>query len=352
MLTSNREVFAGNGMETSTSSRYILLHVFPAPEVAEPWRQFLARIEQPAHYNAPEFFLEPHWENRQPFAVLAFQANKVTGVVTGIHEGNHLVCGVQSRPQVCFDKSVDQVSTSESLIRGLLEEAGGAKRITVFSWNWNPLPEFERHGYRRRDLEGTVVLDLRRGRDTLYKDSHENRKRNIKIALKQGIEVVAEQTPEDVAGYWEVYSAWRKTDRKVIHHNLSRDAIEKIHTLSGNNRRFLARYQGKVIAATGLRFFPGGLIEYANNCSYDEYMQLRPNDLLIWRTIEWACEKGFSAYSLGAAHPFLRKSGGSVVPIYRYSLDRTFLHYDDLKENLLNKARVLRRLLSARLKTK
>jgi len=185
------------------------------------------------------------------------------------------------------------------------------------------------------------VLDLRRGPDALYKDSHENRKRNIKAALKQGVEVVPEQTAEDVAAYWEVYSAWRKTERKVIHHNLSRAAIEKIHTLTGNNLRFLARYQGKVIAATGLRFYPGGLIEYANNCSYDEYMYLRPNDLVIWRTIEWACEKGFSAYSLGGAHPFLRKSGGRLIQIYRYSLDRSFLHHQELTENLLRKGRGL-----------
>jgi CelD/BcsL family acetyltransferase involved in cellulose biosynthesis len=70
-------------------------------------------------------------------------------------------------------------------------------------------------------------------------------------------------------------------------------------------------------------------------------MYLRPNDLLIWRTIEWACQQGFTKYCLGGAHSFLRKSGGSIVPICRYRLDRTFLHRRDLKENIRARARSL-----------
>src|ERR1017187_8244717 len=58
------------------------------------------------------------------------------------------------------------------------------------------------------------------------------------------------------------------------------------------------------------------------------------NDLLIWKTIQWACEQGFWKYSLGGAHPFLRKWEGTIVPIYRYRLDRTFLRRHDFREDL------------------
>jgi hypothetical protein len=80
-------------------------------------------------------------------------------------------------------------------------------------------------------------------------------------------------------------------------------------------------------------------VEYANNCSLDEFINLRPNDLLLWRTIEWACQKGFTKYSLGAAHPFLRKSGGTVTPICRYRLDRSLFHQHDLKDSARSQAR-------------
>jgi len=107
-----------------------------------------------------------------------------------------------------------------------------------------------------------------------------------------------------------------------------------VHRLMGNHRRFLAWYKGKPIAATCVRFCPGGLIECTANSSLDGFEAVRPNDLLIWRTIEWACTQGFPRYSLGAAHPFLRKSGGVVEPIDRYQLDRTLLHRHQFKENL------------------
>jgi hypothetical protein len=140
------------------------------------------------------------------------------------------------------------------------------------------------------------------------------------------VEIFEVSTARDLSDYWDVYCAWRKTERKTIHANGDFDKAAEVHRLRTTHRRFLARYKGKAIAATTVRFYPKGLIEYSANCSIDEFNRFRPNDLLIWRTIQWACDQGFSRYSLGAAHPFLRKCGGVVVPIYRYRLDRTFLH--------------------------
>jgi hypothetical protein len=321
--------------------RFILVHGFPPLEIEAPWREFLGRVEFPAHYDTPEFFLEPHWTNKNPFAVLAFFDSKIVGVVTGVHDGRDVVSGGSSRPQICLDPGADRALTTDILADGLLCEARGANLITVYSWAFTPLPAFEQRGCRVRELEGDVVLDLRLGAEALLKGFHANRKRNIQAAVRNGIEVREETTEQDLAAYWDVYSAWTKTDRKEIHHISSFAQAEKVHSLRENHRRFLASYKGRVIAATGLRFFPGGLIEYANNCSLDEFIHLRPNDLLIWKTIQWACAQGFSRYSLGGSHPFLRKSGGTVIPIYRYRLDRTLFHRHDLQDILGAKARSL-----------
>lgn len=117
--------------------------------------------------------------------------------------------------------------------------------------------------------------------------------------------------------------------------------------MRNNHRRFLARYKGDVIAATGVRFYPDGLVEYANNCSRDEYLPLRPNDLLMWRVIEWACEQGFPRLSMGGAQTFLRKWSDTVIPIHRYRLDRTFLHSVELKEEAAAQVRKLTRQMPA-----
>jgi hypothetical protein len=333
------------GNKSPGKPRFIILHDFPGPEIEALWREFLGRVEFPAHYDTPEFFLEPYWIGQNPFAVLAFDEGKIMGVLTGLHNGDEVVSGLQSRPQICLDQKADEVLTTDILAEGLLCEAGGATLITVYSWASTPLPAFPQRGFGFRELEGAVALDLSGGAQALFDNFAKNRRRDVRLAIRNGIEVSEETTTEDLQSYWEVYSAWRKTERKQIRHNRSFASIEKVHNMRGNHRRFLARYQGKVIAAAGIRFCPGSVIEYANNCSLDEFMKMLPNDLLLWRTIEWACRHGFRRYCLGGAHPFLRKWGGTVMPIYRYRLDRTLFRRHNLKESIAGMARnMLRRM--------
>jgi hypothetical protein len=68
-------------------------------------------------------------------------------------------------------------------------------------------------------------------------------------------------------------------------------------------------------------------------------LKFKPNDLLQWRGIEWACRAGLRRHSLGGSHFFLKRFGGTVVPICRYRLDRTPLRYYDRGEALLDMAR-------------
>jgi hypothetical protein len=71
----------------------------------------------------------------------------------------------------------------------------------------------------------------------------------------------------------------------------------------------------------------------------DACAHLRPNDLLIWKTIEWGAAEGFRRYSLGGAHTFLRKTGGILTPTYRHRLDRTWLHRHNFGETIGDRGR-------------
>src|SRR5215475_8540008 len=338
------DVKSGNtGAVTSARGcdTFLILHDYPSPEVDKLWREFLNRVDCPSHYDAPEYFLEPYWIGKRPFAVLAIDnSGRVIGVLTGLHLRGRVVCGLPARPQIRTDDTSSAILASDRLAEGLLQEAGREKLIAVFAWSGLSLPGFQRRGFLCREFAGDIVLDLRMGTDNLFKQLHESRRRNIRNAIRNGVEVSEATTPEDTAAYWRVYSAWRRTARKVIRHDHSFARIERVHSLRANHRRFLARYNGQVIAATGIRFLKGGLVEYANNCSLNEFMHLRPNDLLMWRTVQWACEQGFPKYSMGGADSFHRRSGGTVVPVCRYRLDRTFLHRHDFKESIRARARL------------
>jgi Acetyltransferase (GNAT) domain len=321
-------------LNTEEEVYFSVLHGFPPRELEERWRDFLGRVEYPGAYHTPEFFLEPFWEGKHPFAILAFKQGEMVGVLTGLHLRHRILSGLPSRPQL-FIKDDNGGVVTDTLLKGLLRETGPTKLVEVFSWHSTPLPTFEEYGFRKKQLEGNVVLDLRLGAEALFKQFHDSRRRNIRTAMKKGIEVSEVKTEEDLAAYWEVYCGWRGTGRKKVRADSSFAQVKKVHELSANHCRFLARYKGKPIAGSTVRFCPAGLIVYADNCSLEEFIRFYPNDLLIWKAIEWACKQGFPKMSLGGAHIFLRRCGGVVEPIDRYRLDRTFLHRHELKGNLL-----------------
>jgi hypothetical protein len=316
---------------------FILLHGFPCPEIEGAWRKFLRRVKCPSHYDAPEYFKEPFFADKKPFAVLALDGSDIIGVLTGIHERTATTCGLPNRPQINIAEGADLSVVARNLSQGLLAEANSSELVSFFSWD--RFGAFGQYGFRCCQFDGDVKLDLSLGPVVLFRQFHENRRRNIRAAIRAGVEVIKASSPLDIESYYQVYCEWRRTPRKQIEGaQISFELFDQAFRLSGNRCAFLAKYSGKVIAGVTLRMFPGGLLEFAAGSAIEAYVHLKPNDLLHWRAIEWACKDGFCHYSLGAAHPFLRRFGGIVAPIYRHRIDRTLLRRWDIQEAVVNRA--------------
>lgn len=333
--------------DSSTETTCTILYSYPDDvDVETRWREFLTRADFAAHYVSPEYFREPFFRDKRPFVVLVWQGERVVVALSGVHEEQQLICGLMSRPQICFDKTADLAAVSDALAAELLKEAGSDKLITFYSWV--PLNTLSRYGYRCKQEEGVVMLDLSSGPDELFKQFAQTRRTDIRNAIKRGLEVVIANTHDEFRVYYKLYVDW--CQRKKIP-SASFEVMEEALKLP-NRRLFLARYDGKTIAATIIRLYPRGMIEYASNCSLVEYLKLKPNDLLQWRVVEWACEEGFKRYSLGGAHLFARRMGGKIAPIYRYRFDRTWLSRYELKEALEKSGRNMFNALPGSLKTR
>ena len=312
-----------------TTQAWTVLHRYPDdPQLDRRWRAFLTNADFASHYVSPEYFREPFIRDKRPFVVLAWQNNQVVAALSGIHEEHQMACGLRSRPQICFDNNADLPAAAEALMQGLSQEANGDKLITFYSWV--PLDSLAKYGYRCKQVEGVVMLDLTKGADELFKQFAPTRRTDVRNAIKRGLEVVVGSTEEDIKAYYEIYIDWIR--RKQIEPVSFENVAEALRL--PNRRVFLVRYEGKYIAASIVRLYPGGMVEYSANSSLAAYLKLRPNDFLQWRIVEWACREGYQRYSLGGAHLFVRRMGGSIAPIYRYRLDRTFLHRHELKEAL------------------
>jgi hypothetical protein len=204
----------------------------------------------------------------------------------------------------------------KNLIAGLLQEAPSAKLVDLFVWS--DMARLIDERFHQKRYEGAVMLDLERGLHTLFRKFSANKRTNIKKAIKFGVSVEQARSHDDISAYNAIYVDWAR--RKSLP-TLKEEELQETFALTANRRLFLARHEGRVIAGVVVRFYPGGVMEYAANSSLSSALHLRPNDLLHWRVMEWACAEGLTKYSLGGAHLFLRKFGGEVVPTTRLRLD-------------------------------
>jgi len=316
------------GAESSVY-RTITLHAYPATALERAWRKYTLRGQYPTQYLAPEFFLEPFFAHRKPFAILVTKGEEVVAVLTGLHEETFVRCGNSGSPQL----SVSPECGAEGfacLIEALHLESG-KKGATIASFY--EIAEFKNFGFFNRTSGATMILDLRQGPDALYKQFSKGRRSDIQFALRSGVEVVEATSLEDFERYYQIYREWCAR-KKLAHH--SHDVMFRALQLRSNRKLFLATHEGKVIGGSIFRFLENGIAEYAANNSPEEYQSLRPNPLLNWAAIQWASKIGLKSLSMGGSHPYLRHFGGNEVPIYRYSLDLTLLKTFRFREWLIS----------------
>jgi len=303
-------------MLNETDLSFQILHGPPAHPIETAWRACLADSDFPTHYTAPEYFFEPLISDRKPFAILSIAGEDVTGVMTGLHDADRVQSGLSLRPQIAFSRKADRLRAMNNLIGGLLQESKSAKLVDLFLWS--EMAGLVDSRFHQRTYEGVLMLDLSLGPDALFQEFTKVRRKRIRRAMKYGVTVEPAKSRDDISAYYGVYVGWTRRRSLPI---TGEEQFQGIFAARRNRRLLLARYNGGVIAGVVLRFFPGGVMEVAANCSLEGALHLRPNDLLYWRAIEWACAEGLTKCSLGGANLFLRQFGGKVVQTTRHRLD-------------------------------
>jgi hypothetical protein len=292
----------------------------PDGNLESKWRACLAASDFPTHYTAPEYFLEPSLRRKRPFAILSLAGEEVTGVLTGVHQGDRVQSGLSVRPQIALSRNADGPRTLQILLAGLVEKARSATLVDVFVWS--DMAEWVDAHFLKRPHEGAVVMDLDRDSEAMFRRLSSKRRADIKKAIKSGISVDAAVSRDDVSEFYVVHCEWARRKGQPI---VEEEEFTETFALTANRRLLLARHEDRVIAGVVHRYFPGGVMEYAANNSLESALPLRPNDLLQWRAIEWGCAEGLTKYSLGGTHFFLRKFGGKVLPTTRCRLDLSVL---------------------------
>ena len=313
--------------------KHVILTSMPDKAITRSWNAFLADIPLATHYMTANYFTDPYVSGER-FAVLAAdEAGDVTAVITGIIDGEKIGSGLSCRPQMAFRDKTDRGAAADALIAGLDEISDGRKLIELHSWSH--VDELMRPDMTVKPSTAetsVVMLDLAGGADAIFSQFSRNRRNNIRAATKRSdVEIKELETDVELDELYQLHCEWNKRKGNPA------DTFERMQTatsLRENRRIFIAKTDGKVIAGSFFRFCPDGVVEYSANFSLQEDQKLRPNDLIVWHAIKWACESGFSHFSMGGSHLFLRRFGGDVVTTYRYARDDRPFGIQRLKTNV------------------
>jgi FemAB-related protein (PEP-CTERM system-associated) len=183
---------------------------------------------------------------------------------------------------------------------------------------------------KRSDLlEGNLyvrwLLPLTADPDAVWSELRKPVQHQIKKSRKLGVQVRIAQTREDMAEYYRMHLQTRSKK-----HGMPAQPQRFFFELwdafapSGAVQLLLAEYQGTAIAGIIL-LASGTTVRYAYGASDDHYLNLAPNNLLIWTAITWGCTQGYQTLDLGRTActnqglmEFKRRWGASMEPLPYY----------------------------------
>jgi hypothetical protein len=142
------------------------------------------------------------------------------------------------------------------------------------------------------------ILDLSHHENEIFSHFKNSNKRNIRKSIKEGVEIKICNNVESVKDFYYLNCLTRKM------HGLPPQPyyfFKKIfdHIISKNHGTVvLAIYKGQVIAGA-VYFHFGNKAVYKYGASDWRYQYLRPNNLVMWKAIQWYCQNGYKSLCFG-----------------------------------------------------
>ena len=199
---------------------------------------------------------------------------------------------------------------------------------------------FSKFGYNVEKAE-TVVLELDRKEEELWKNFNRSTKRNINKAEKNDVEIVEFERPDinAVNSYYSMIKSTlgEKAKRKKYYLKVVFNLLPK-----NNAKILLAKHDDKYIAGSIILSFKD-VIYYWHGASFREFLNLAPNHLLQWHIIKWANANGYKKYDfvrierdrLPGIARFKLGWGGEIVSFYRLRKEKSLYKMGRSLKNLV-----------------
>ena len=146
------------------------------------------------------------------------------------------------------------------------------------------------------------MLELEPDYNALSQKFHHSVRRGIHQAEKRDVTIRLTNAEEDMERFYNLHLSTRK---KLGVFPQPRNFFKNIyHHIILQNYGFIgiAEFEGKTIAAV-VFFVYGDTIYYKYNASDEKFLRKRPNHLIIWEAIKYACANNYKYFDLGRCAP-------------------------------------------------
>ena len=248
--------------------------------------------------------------------------NKPVGLLQGTYSkyfGFGMTLGAIRSPIVDSENKDAAVRIAEILLKALEDYAKKNRIIEariLVPEAWKIDDAFYSCGYSIVEGLNEYIVNLQNDVDWLWKNISHNKRRNIKKGMKKGVKVVESRRMEDLLTFYSMLKAAEKRRGFSSYPLPWFKAVWSIYE-PDLSRIFLAYWNGKAVSGVFTVIHNKTVFALAAG-SFSEGWKVRPNDIMHWKVMEWACQKGYSWYHMGLVPDPLPTKGSNAWGIWRW----------------------------------
>ena len=299
----------------------------------EDWDRFVYAHPQGNVFQTSQMFsVFNATRNHQPVFVAYYEDNILAGMLFGVVQKEYkgLLGKVSSRsiiwggPLVRNNDIVILNTIINEYDRLVKKNVVYSQIRNIFSMNW-ATTELEKNGYQYED-HLDILNNLDKPVETLWKDIHPTRRKQIERGYRRGVEFYFIQTPNEAVlteCYELISSLYRRIKLPIPQKELFTNSYI---ALNNKNGLFILKFNDRIIGCRFVLLYKKMIYDWYAG-SADDFLDKYPNDILPWEIMKWGAENGYTIFDFGGAgkpgvpygvRDFKLKFGGELINLGRF----------------------------------
>jgi lipid II:glycine glycyltransferase (peptidoglycan interpeptide bridge formation enzyme) len=247
----------------------------------------------------------------------AVKNNRFSGRYRGMHCSGYMHCMgafkiyrvlgrfyITRRPLLCsaFQDKASLLKTIIPAIENICFKNRIREIKILWSYKSGNADSFTSMGYQNMGTNISYTVDISKGPEALWESFCGNKRRNIKKALANGVEFEESTKFSDIEKFYNLVLEVAKRHKSPPEPISAFQTIWKLRGQKNLARIFFAKLKGKYVSSVFVITHVKTV--YVLGFGYDSSaLEVRPNDLLHWKIMEWGCKRGFLSYYMGDVYP-------------------------------------------------